>query len=391
MRSILFLAWQYIKYFKLKSLIMIVSMAILFLFPLVVSLLLDEYDQRMLNRSRETPLVLGPRGNPYDLLLKSLYFRKGKAPTIPYGVTKEVLEEKNTQAIPLHVKYTAKEFPLVGTTLDYFDFRSLKIQTGNLPMYLGEVVIGHDVQQAHDLAVGMTVLSDQRNLYDLAGQVPVELKVVGILEPTHSIDDQALFTDIKTTWIIEGLGHGHDDLKSDKGKKFVQKEEGKNLEANAGLNEYVKITSKNLESFHFHGDINDFPLTSLLLSPQNEMERIILTTRYNVDGGTYQILNPIEVTEDLLGIVFRIKKLFDLHFIIVASSTASLMLLVILLSLRLRARERETLHKLGCTQSTVFWLFASELLILFGVSLILSIALALVSVTLTPDLLKTLN
>ncbi len=391
MKSILFLAWQYICYHKLKSSIMIASMVILFIFPLVVSLLLDEYDQRMLERSRQTPLLLGSRGNPYDLLLKSLYFRKGNSPNIPYGLTHKILSEKKTLAIPLHIKFTAKEAPLVGTTLDYFEFRNLKMEAGNLPSFLGEVVIGHGVSQDLNIKIGSTLLTDQRNLYDLAGQVPVELKVVGILSPAHSIDDQAVFMDIKTAWIIEGLGHGHDDLRSDKGKPFVQSQEGQHLKANVGLNEYVKITPENMESFHFHGNQNDFPITSLILLPQSDMERVILKTRYNVDGGTYQVLNPLETTEDLLGIVFRIKKLFDLHFIIVATSTASLMLLVVLLSLRLRARERETLHKLGCTQSTVFWLFTTELLLLLGVSIIFSVILALSFVAFTPDLLQNLG
>jgi putative ABC transport system permease protein len=33
-----------------------------------------------------------------------------------------------------------------------------------------------------------------------------------VLERAHTPDDLAVFVDIKTAWVIEGIGHGHQDL-----------------------------------------------------------------------------------------------------------------------------------------------------------------------------------
>ena len=38
------------------------------------------------------------------------------------------------------------------------------------------------------------------------------MKVVGVLSPVATPDDEAVFVDVKTAWVIAGLAHGHDDV-----------------------------------------------------------------------------------------------------------------------------------------------------------------------------------
>ena len=49
-------------------------------------------------------------------------------------------------------------------------------------------------------------------MYDLSAEYPLKMRVTGILAPTGTPDDLAVFTDVKTAWVIDGIGHGHDDL-----------------------------------------------------------------------------------------------------------------------------------------------------------------------------------
>ena len=37
------------------------------------------------------------------------------------------------------------------------------------------------------------------------------MKVAGVLRRTHTTDDLGIFTDVKTTWVIQGLGHGYEN------------------------------------------------------------------------------------------------------------------------------------------------------------------------------------
>jgi putative ABC transport system permease protein len=81
----------------------------------------------------------------------------------------------------------------------------------------------------------------------------------------------------------------------------------------------------------------------------------------------------------MLGLVFKVKRFFDVNYALVAASTVLFLALTILLSLRLRRREMQTMFQLGCSRGTVFWLQASELLIVLAFSLIFALILAAVA------------
>jgi hypothetical protein len=73
---------------------------------------------------------------------------------------------------------------------------------------LGEAVVGARVAGRLDLGPGDTVVSSPENLFDLDGVYPLQLQIVGVLTPTGTPDDEAVFVDIKTTWVIAGIEDG---------------------------------------------------------------------------------------------------------------------------------------------------------------------------------------
>ena len=73
-------------------------------------------------------------------------------------------------------------------------------------------MVGADAARVLDVGVGDNVISSPENVFDLAGVYPLKMPVVGVLARSHSPDDDAVFVDVKTAWVIEGLGHGHQDL-----------------------------------------------------------------------------------------------------------------------------------------------------------------------------------
>jgi len=87
-------------------------------------------------------------------------------------------------------------------------------------------------------------------LFDLAGVYPLKMHVAGILEPTHSADDLAVFVDLKTAWIIQGLVHGHADLTEVIDPTLVMDRSGGKMTATAKLAQYTEITPDNIDSFH---------------------------------------------------------------------------------------------------------------------------------------------
>ena len=260
MRRILLLTWRYVAFNKIKSGIMVVCLSITLFLPIAVQVMIDHYEDDLMARAESTPLIVGAKGNRYDLVLKSLYFTAENPESISMAEAVAVSDSGRAATIPLHIAFTARQRPLVGTSLEYFDFRGLDVVAGTLPLQLGDAVLGHDVAGELKLGVGDTILTDQTSLYDIGAAYPLKMHITGVLAPSGSPDDHAVFVDIKTAWVIEGIGHGHTDLtKTADAGIILQKKDGE-VVGNAAMVEYTEITAANLASFHFHGDMDAFPV-----------------------------------------------------------------------------------------------------------------------------------
>lgn len=362
MNSTLLLAWRYLAYHRFRSLVLVACIALTLLLPLAVQLLVSSYREELAARADSTPLVLGRHGSRYDLVLNSLYFL-GRVPRPLELEQADQLQESGLGlCIPLQNAATARGFPLVGTSHDYYGFRGLEPARGSLPLLLGDAVLGAKVAEALGLGVGDTILTDRGSLYDLSASYPLRLKVVGVLRRSDSADDGAVFCDLKTAWILEGLGHGHDRQAELDGEQVLQESE-QELVLNAAVVEATEITDENIDQFHFHGELGQYPLTAALVIPKDEKSATLLKGRYRVSEAA-QLLVPSDVITELFGFVLRVKRFFDANLLLVSSATALFLALVVSLSLQVRQRELLTLFRIGCARGTVFRLLATELVLI---------------------------
>ncbi|MFK7790199.1 MAG: ABC transporter permease [Phycisphaeraceae bacterium] len=361
MKSACYLAWKYTAAHKGRTLILIAALGLLLLLPTAVTLVIRSYDARMGARAQATPMIIGAKGNRYDLLLQALFFRDGRTDDVPFGLIEELEADLafDATAIPLHARYTAQDAPLVGTDLRaYFSFRGLLIEQGDLPDMMGQAVLGHSAARRLGLSVGDTLTTDRVNLYNIANAMPLQLNIVGVLESTNSADSEAVFVDMKTAWIIAGHGHGHDPAAH-------ASEASHSATVTA-----IQITSENADTFHFHGDEKDLPLSAVLVLPETDKDRTLITSRYNASAN-YQALRPAKVMNELMGLVLRIKRLFDANTALVCIAVVLLIGLVVALSMKLREAERKTLHKLGCGKWLIVQTQVVELAIVLAGALVI--------------------
>lgn len=382
MKGILLLAWRYLLFNKVKSAVLTACLTITLFLPLAVQSLVHYFNTTLTARADATPLFVGAKGNRYDLVLKSLYFTTNYPDTIAMSDIDIMKERGFGLGIPLYIRYTAHKFfadaaalvdtvksvPLVGTTLAYFKFRTLAAKQGTLPLFLGDAVVGSQVARELGLAVGDSILSDPLSAYDPARSFQLKMPVVGILGETGTADDAAIFTDVKTQWVIDGIGHGHQDLARVDDPTLADKSNKANVVGTAKVLQYQEITDENRKSFHFHGDAEKYPITSSILVPRSDKMRTIAQAWYNASE-TREILVPSDVVQELMGLVFKAKRFFEANFALILVTTLLFMSLVILLSARLRRREMEVLYKIGCARATAFWLQATELMIVLIISL----------------------
>ena len=356
------LSWMRLKRHPVQTLVLVLCIAVPVFLPSGVRVLIADYQSSLTARAQATPMILGARGNRFDLTFAALYFRQSKLETIPFPQLQQLQAERGL-AVPIHCRFTARGYPVVGTTPEYFEQRQSRMMVGGIPLQLGEAVLGADVAAELGLTVGDPLFSDQAELYDIAVPPALKMKVVGVLAPSRNPDDGAVFVGIETSWILEGLAHGHIDAESEElDPKLILGGDDENVVLSQALIEYNEITPETLDSFHYHGDPALLPLTAVLFWPASDKAGTLVKARLNQQA-SLRMLAPSEVMDDLLAFVLKVRSLVDAVSWMLGAVTALLTLLVFLLSSLLRSREILTLERLGCSRFFVAGLYLSELAI----------------------------
>ena len=364
----LYIAWKYISFNKIKTITLVGCITLISFLPMALQLLLDESERQLMSRAVSTPLVVGSKGSALDLVMNTIYFGDEVPELITIAASDRVMDTDLALPIPVYVRFRARGNPIVGTTLDYFDFRGLKIAEGRQMAVLGDCVVGAKFAKGLHLKPEDSLVSSPETLFDLAGIYPLKMKVVGVLEKSHTSDDLAVFVDLKTAWVIQGLGHGHEDVTRITDPTLILKRTEDNVAATAKLFHYTEINEKNLDSFHFHGNLTDYPITAVIAVPYDIKSGTILRGRYLSSEETHQIVMPEEVIDGLLQNIFRIKNVLDAVISVVGLATVLALVLVFALSLRLRQQEIQTIFKLGCRRMTIARLLGAEIFIIVAIS-----------------------
>jgi len=373
-----YLGWRYLGWHKLKTAILVSAVTLMMFLPAATRLLVDDSAAALTARADSTPLVAGAAGSALELVLNALYFHADEPPQLPFSVYLELAESSLAPTVPLNTRFNARGAPIVGTSLDYFTFRNLELAEGRMMGMLGECVIGADVANRFEVGVGDSLVSSPETVFDIAGVYPLKMNITGVLEPSGDADDGAVFVDYRTSWVIEGLGHGHQDLTAPEASANVLNRNAGTVTANAALVQHAEITAENVSDFHFHGNTDDFPLSGALLFPEDDKSAALLRGRYLEDERAIQLVVPSGVLDDLLATVFTVQDYIVIGLLTLSAATVAVITLVFLLSQQLRRGEFRTLTRIGASRSYIATLVASEIGFVLLFSLALSIILTFV-------------
>jgi putative ABC transport system permease protein len=220
------------------------------------------------------------------------------------------------------------------------------------------------------LAPGATLLTDPAQPFDLTRAAALRMRVVGVLAPTGGPEDEAVLTDLRTVWAATGLIHGHRAVAG---------------EASADDPTFAEVTEGNLATFHAHGEPGDFPVSAVLVIPNDARALTLLRARLDARPEA-QAVAPAEVVDELLGLVLQVRTLLAGQQIVVGVTTLALVALVGWLAGRLRAPERVTLRALGAGR---WWLrawLAAEWVVLLAAAAALAGGLVALTAALAPAL-----
>jgi putative ABC transport system permease protein len=263
-------------------------------------------------------LVVGAKASPTQLVLSVVFRMDLATPNIEYTTYQDLQQDPRVEiAVPVGIGDAYQGFRYVATNGAYFATfpwrrKTFSLSSGrffaddppNDASY--EAVLGAEAADSTGLRIG-------DRFYEGEEMAEYPLTVVGILRPTHSADDRAIFFSLFSYW---------------------------------GMNEVArKMTIK--------------PLTAVLVRPKRMSDLPSLHRELNVTAETQAVLpsgvlltifNMMAVAEDVLTMILAIVGVIVLLYVFVSMYSATLE----------RRREIATMRALGARRTTVLGIVLAE-------------------------------
>lgn len=260
--SLWHIAWCYLWNRKLTTILTILSVALGVGLIYSVLTLREETRKRFEEEGHAFDIVVGAKGSPLQLVLSALYFMDVPTGNIAFSDYEAIKKNEDVAAaFPICMGDTYRGFRIVGTTRELFDYTWISASTGETrqpfrfadgrpfekPM---EAVLGSAVARAEDLKVGDTFIGSHgfielpEGLNDEHSKFPYT--VVGILAPSGSPNDRAVFCSVDSVWNVHAH-HGEGE----------HKEEERGHEASSEVTAILIALQSPSLRFQFVESIND--------------------------------------------------------------------------------------------------------------------------------------
>ena len=137
MKGNLYLAWRYLCHHRATTAVLVASITLIAYLPAALEVIVDNADGHFRSRAASTPLVIGSRGSPLELVLASLYFDEPYDDVLRMEQLQRIEKQELGKAIPLHTRFQSRDCVIVGTTADYAQLRNLRVAHGRTWNMLG--------------------------------------------------------------------------------------------------------------------------------------------------------------------------------------------------------------------------------------------------------------
>ena len=151
--------------------------------------------------------IVGPAGSATQLVMNTMYFTDSPLGTIPYAVVSELEQDMRVrEAVPFAMADSYNGSPMVGTSPSFLESR--KVADGVLFDAAGtfQVVVGANVARTNRLSVGDQIYTS----HSVGEEHHTPFTVCGILEETHTVYDNVVFTQIRSIWEVHEEEEEHE-------------------------------------------------------------------------------------------------------------------------------------------------------------------------------------
>nr|WP_293832960.1 ABC transporter permease [uncultured Arsenicibacter sp.] len=323
----------------------------------IISLLLllnKQLDDQFKKNIKGIDMVLGAKGSPLQLILSSIYQIDAPVGNIPLDEAERLTRNPMIKtAIPLSMGDNYRSFRIVGTNKKYLDHFEATVGQGQLFREDMECVIGIRVAEATGLKIGDTFAGSHGLDAEGEEHADKKYKVTGILNPSNTVADQLILTNVSSIWAIHD--HGHDEHEGE--------------EAHAEGEDHNHDHEATAEEDHEHEEHRE--ITSMLIQFRNPLG-MMLARGINSNSKLQAALPNIEINRlfELLGVGVDTLQYLALAIIIIAGISVFVSLYN---SLKERKYEMALMLSMGATRTQLFGMLLLEGLVLALIGFVLGL------------------
>jgi hypothetical protein len=169
-----------------------------------------QVDEGITDNAGYYSVIVGPAGSQTQLAMNTMYFTDKPVGTIPYSVVTELEGDSRVRkAIPFAMADNYSGYGVVGTTSAYLSEKP--IEQGKLfsDTETMQAVVGANIAKYKNLKIGDTIYTSHSA--HGTDQHAEGIKIVGILEESHSAYDNTVFTQLRTLWHMHEHGEEEHD------------------------------------------------------------------------------------------------------------------------------------------------------------------------------------
>ena len=313
----------------------------------------NQVDDGITDNAGYYSVIIGPAGSGTQLAMNTMYFTDSPVGTIPYSVVSDLQADSRVrQVIPFAMADNYNGYGVVGTSPDFLADKVVKAGEMFASDGVFEAVVGSNVAKYCDLEVGEVIYTSHSPLS--AETHSQGIKIVGILETTHSSFDNVVFTQLRSLWDLHD--HGEEGEHDDGGEE------------------------------HSH----DKSVCAILVNTFNPTQAMQLVTEYNDkiilhedDSHTLQAIEPMSVVRGVLQDADDTKYIVFVLCAVILIMNIMIISIITLLNMYHSAKEISLMRLIGISMKKINLLYVIQnglmglcsVILAFGVSRLCMLAM----------------
>jgi putative ABC transport system permease protein len=389
--SLWMIAWRSIQQRGLASALTALSMALGVALVVCVLVMYGVISRSFAKGAEGFDMIVGAKGSKLQLVLNTIYHLSTPVENIPWSYYREFsgkgrFASSVKTAIPLCLGDHYGGFRVVGTVPELFEMEyapgeRYQFSAGHNfePEHFFEAVVGATAAHESGLSVGSSFQPTHGVVEDGQGHKHDAFKVVGILAPSGTPNDRALFVNIEGFFLLEGHAkaetakpaHKHEPNESaDHDHDHADKKSPADAKApSSALTSAAAKHEDHDEHDHDHAHREPLPesqreVTAILIRTATPFANLSLPKAINKDSVAQAVFPSSEIVNLFQGIVGNLERLLLILAALVMVVAGIGIMVSIYNSMSDRRREIAVMRSLGAGRTTVLTIVLLESVLL---------------------------